>query len=247
MKDEDLSDEGKGFKEIYRSVTKKQFANNEDERTLDLDVEEHEITKTALEKQNQLSNFVCYKSLFSYYSSKVSDEQLNNFRNILEYRTWLPEICSFAMLVKFDTPQKKSLLNKSIQTLVQANFVVKMFPAVENPEVMYYIVLSLEQEDLEYEAECQEYPLKLIESHLKYKYNRKQKNLYEPFRSKEIQEIILNIVRKVLNIKELTRKKVLVDTFYMHEWYAIADINQKFSETTIWTMVKQSFIDHKPQ
>jgi hypothetical protein len=75
--------------------------------------------------------------------------------------------------------------------------------------------------------------MKLMEDPLKFKYNRKQKNLYDPFRSKDIQEITLNIVRKVLDIPELQRKGIIVQICFIHDWYAIADIEMKFKDTPV--------------
>lgn len=185
--------------------------------------------------------------MFGFYSTKVPPHALLQMRNIVENRNWLPEICHFAMFVQFNSPRDKNLLNKTIQTLVQSKFIVKMFPAATDPHKKFFIVLELEQEDLEREAEAQDYLMKLMESPLKYKFHRKQRNLYEPFRSKDIQEITFNIVRKVLDLPELQRKQIVLQIIRIHDWYAIADIEQKFKETKILQFFKQYFYDSKPQ
>lgn len=162
--------------------------------------------------------------MFSFYSTKVPPHVLLQMRNIVENRNWLPEICHFTMQVQFKNTREKNLLNKTIQTLIQSKFVVKMFPAAESPEKQFFLIIELEQEDLEREAEAQEYLMKLMESPLKYKFHRKQRNLYEPFRSKDIQEITFNIIRKVLDLPELQRKGIILQINRVHDWYAIADI-----------------------
>ena len=58
------------------------------------------------------------------------------------------------MLFEINNEKDKGKLNKTIQTLVQSKFIVKMLPAIENTKTMFYLVLDLEIEDLEYEAEC---------------------------------------------------------------------------------------------
>lgn len=52
---------------------------------------------------------------------------------------------------------------------------------------------------------------------LKFKYIRANKQMYEPFRSIDIQEITLEIVKKVINTDELIRKKVLLKMFFIHD------------------------------
>lgn len=63
---------------------------------------------------------------------------------------------------------------------------------------------------------------------LKFKYSRRQKERYEPFRTKDLNEIYRTIIEKVIPIGELQRKKALLRHFYVHDMSAYSDIQQKF-------------------
>lgn len=71
-----------------------------------------------------------------------------------------------------------------------------MFPSIEDPKQVYYIVLDLPQDKLEKTAQSLEYPVKLVEQSLKFKYMTNMKSRYEPFRTKDKQELILAILKK---------------------------------------------------
>ena len=60
-----------------------------------------------------------------------------------------------------------------------------MFPAVENPSEVFFVIIDFSQEDLEKQAEQLKYPMKLTNKMLKYKYMIIFKDQYEPFRSKD--------------------------------------------------------------
>jgi len=81
---------------------------------------------------------------------------------------------------------------------------------------------------LEQQAELLEYPMKMMECNLKFKYNVSQKHRFDPFRSKDIQEIIDKIVSKVVNVDELIRKRILLGTFLVHDMNAISDVEDKY-------------------
>ena len=46
---------------------------------------------------------------------------------------------------------------------------------------------------------------------LKFKYSRRQKERYEPFRTKDLNEIYRTIIEKVIPIGELQRKRLCFD------------------------------------
>jgi hypothetical protein len=82
------------------------------------------------------------------------------------------------------------------------NFTVRMFP-VCGAKKEFWITLELDIEDLEEQAEIMQYPMKMMEHLLKFPFNRGQKNLFETFRSRDIQAIIFAIINKVINLKDL--------------------------------------------
>lgn len=89
--------------------------------------------------------------------------------------------------------------------------------------------------------------MKMMEFSLKFKYNRTNKNMFDPFRSKDIQAIYMEIIRKVINVDELTRKKILIKIFSVHDMGAHSDIEDKHAQTSWWSIIKQNFLDHKYQ
>ena len=58
-----------------------------------------------------------------------------------------------------------------------------MFPAVEDPLHVFYILISMSQETIEMKAEQMHHQVKLIGYPFKYKYMKLFKDKYEPFRS----------------------------------------------------------------
>ena len=62
--------------------------------------------------------------------------------------------------------------------------------------------------------------------------------MFEPFRSRDIQAITTNILKRIIDVNELTRKGILIKMFYIHDMTAISDIQQKFRETTVMEIIK---------
>lgn len=124
-----------------------------------------------------------------------------------------------AMLVKIKEKQKAQL-NSIIDTLIKHDFTLRMFQAANNQESssfkFYYIVLDMDLSDLENFAEQLEYPMMLIDSQLKYRYMKGLKQKYEPFRSKDIQEIFMKIITKSLPVYDLKIKGIICDLFLIH-------------------------------
>lgn len=146
------------------------------------------------------------------------------------------------MLIDINTTVKRIKVNQMIQTLIQTGFIVRMFESVDvqkdtgqagsslgklvswvsekingPPKNLHYLVLELSQDDLEKQATLLEFPIKILEMNLKFKYNKALKHLYEPFRSKDVQEIYREVINRVVNINELQRKKILLKLFKIHD------------------------------
>lgn len=45
----------------------------------------------------------------------------------------------------------------------------------------------------------------------------------------------------------MIRKQILLGTFLLHDMNATSDVNDKYKSTTIFELIKMSFIDHKFQ
>ena len=74
------------------------------------------------------------------------------------------------MKIKLDKFQQQKL-NNLIETLIQSNFIVKLFPAAEAINSsdcdVYFLILELTLDDLEIFAEQMNYHIKLMEENLK--------------------------------------------------------------------------------
>lgn len=110
-------------------------------------------------------------------------------------------------------------------------------------------MLELDQQELEEQAFKHKIRIPIVEAPLKFTYYKdpRTKHIYEPFRSKDIQEIIYKVVEINIDLPDLKRKKIVLDQYFMHEFYSIADIEQKYMNTSWKDTFKQSFRDDKPQ
>ena len=52
--------------------------------------------------------------------------------------------------------------------------------------------------------------MKVLEKNIKLTFNQKQKKLFEPFRTKDICDIYLSIINRVISIDEMYRKSALI-------------------------------------
>ena len=113
-----------------------------------------------------------------------------------------------------------------ISTLVKSNFIVRMFESIEDSqEMLYYITVELTEEDLESKAEQLEYKVKLLDSDLKFKYIIASKEIYEPLRSKDINEIYFELIKKVIPLDDLKKEgKIIKDYQYVHDLNEQSDI-----------------------
>ena len=64
-----------------------------------------------------------------------------------------------------------------------------------------YIVLELPVEELEKQAENMKYELKTVDHSLVFRFIRSSKHLFEPFRSRDCQEIMNAIIKRIVNIR----------------------------------------------
>ena len=93
--------------------------------------------------------------------------------------------------------------------------------------------MEIDQADLESYAEQQKYQIKLFDSNMKFQYNKNQKSRFEPFRSKDICEIYMKIIEKVVPLDDLKRQGILTLIFPVHDLNSFSDIDEKFAETSV--------------
>jgi hypothetical protein len=81
--------------------------------------------------------------------------------------------------------------------------------------------------------------VKLLDRDLKFRYVKAHKEIYEPLRSKDINEIYFAIIKKVVPIDDLVKEgKTIKDYQYIHDLNEQNDILEKFGELTAWMILK---------
>lgn len=78
-------------------------------------------------------------NLLQFYNKK---DKSGLIENILQQRDELPSTNYVAMKIRIKVGEEMKV-NFLIQNLINSNFDIKMFPAVEDPRNVYYILLDL--------------------------------------------------------------------------------------------------------
>jgi hypothetical protein len=120
-----------------------------------------------------------------------------------------------------------------------------MFPSVADPEFTYFLLLEMPQKTLESKAEKQRYEQKLLHTNLKICYRNEWKGRFEPFRTKDINEIYLQSIMKCIPFDDLCREFVIMQHFQLHDMNAASDTLEKISQTSICQILRQNFSDHR--
>lgn len=66
--------------------------------------------------------------------------------------------------------------------------------------------------------------INMFEIESKRVYNSGNKHLYEPFRTKDIQTIMLSKLRRMINVQGLKEKGVILDVISMHCMFGLHEI-----------------------
>jgi hypothetical protein len=167
-----------------------------------------------------MANHMCLLNLRKNFELKKKwSHQTDMVMEIVKNREELPEISKFAIKVSLKDSQDQNRINSIITTLVNSRFIVRMFESIDDPsERIYYITVELSQEDLEKKAEQLEYKVKILDKDLKFKYLIANKQIYEPLRSKDINEIYFSIIKKVIPIDEYKKEgKTIKDYQFIHD------------------------------
>jgi hypothetical protein len=82
---------------------------------------------------------------------------------------------------------------------------------------------------------------------LKFPYIIEQKEKFEMFRSKDFQTIIYKKLSSAISLQELRKKRVLLRDFNIHDLMSLSEIESKFTQTSVWQMIKQNYWDISPQ
>ena len=141
----------------------------------------------------------------------------------MKQRDELPETNYVAMKIRIKFGDH-SKINFLIQNLRNSNFEIKMFSSVENPQEVFYLLLDLPHSELEQQADDTKYYMNHSENHLKVKYLKIFKEKYEPFRSKDKQQIIMNLLTRAVNISDLEKRGILMKLFMIHDMNEVFDV-----------------------
>lgn len=106
-----------------------------------------------------------------------------------------------------------------------------MFPSLDIN--VYYIALKMDQKELESEAKYIEIKIKLVGIDSKRVFDPQQKGLFEPFRTKDIQQIMLSKLARLVNMKLLMKKDIIISVIPMHDFFGIHEIKQRWWRNTI--------------
>lgn len=141
-------------------------------------------------------------------------------KQLLLCRDYMPQIPLLVVKVNlpYENQNNSEVVNNMIEQLINQKFQIQMFPSLEaNPfkrllqiltckpstqvGEVYYIALKLEQSQIEMDAKEFEIRTKMCNVDSQRAFQPIQKELFEPFRSKDIAQIMLLKLNKILNIQ----------------------------------------------
>jgi hypothetical protein len=122
--------------------------------------------------------------------------------------------------------QSRRTINGVIKTLEAGEFDVRMVTGVEKQ--FTYIMLDMHPNILQREAENINLKVKRVDIDLKMDFKQEFAHKFEPFRSKDKQEIILTILKRILNLPSFTRRKWLNQIILMHDPYGLGELKERW-------------------
>ncbi|CDW83357.1 anoctamin-like protein [Stylonychia lemnae] len=173
-----------------------------------------------------------------FQNNKPMTEQEIINKRLIASRQIMPQVPPLVLKVN-KSQENKQIINGMVNVLQNQGFDVQIFPSL-NPD-LYYIALNLKQSKLESEAKSIKLKVKLADIDIKVEFEPNQKVKFEPFRTKDIQKIMISLIKKIINVDSLTDEKILIQILPMHDFYGIHEIKQKWETSTkIW--LQPSFI-----
>ncbi|EGR27499.1 transmembrane protein 16k, putative [Ichthyophthirius multifiliis] len=113
-----------------------------------------------------------------------------------------------------------------------SNFNVFLSQSVDKTK--YYAMIGMQSEQLEYACKDNKIQIKLIDSYDYEPFDPDQKKLFEPFRSKQRQQIIEASLQKVVNLRDLKSQKIVQQFYQMHTYGGIYRIKFQWIYDTKW-------------
>lgn len=159
-------------------------------------------------------------------------ERIN--RELLICKDFMPHIPP--LVLKVNIPKSdlnnNEIVNDMIDLLITSMFTVQMFPSLDIN--VYYIALKMDQSELEKEAKFIEMKIKLVNVESKRVFDPLQKGMFEPFRSKDVQQIMLSKLQRLVNMQLLTKKQIILSIIPMHDLFGIHEIKARWWRNTIF-------------
>jgi len=137
---------------------------------------------------------------------------------------WNPRIPHLALQVKCDDPEP---VNGIVGALVKYGFHVQMVPCANLANQML-LILSLDIALLEREAAYIQLEVKVLDLDLKQPFEPTQRTKFEPFRSKDIQTLILSIIRRLLDFRQLVKTGLIAKVVPLHDCYGLHQIQKEW-------------------
>lgn len=116
-------------------------------------------------------------------------------------------------------------MNFYLQLLKESHFDVHLLKGINQKE--YYILLDLDKENLEKECDKLGFLVKLANSFDYRKYDLKKHKQFDPFFSRQKQQIIYHSLSRVLDIDQLS-PEIIQDCFLMHNSRGIKSLREIF-------------------
>lgn len=145
---------------------------------------------------------------------------------MIKCREYLPKVPILVMKVNI---KETEIVNRMIEVLNKQKFNVYLFPTAADPQI-FYICLEMPQSKLEQVAHQIKFEMKLTDVDDKKAFDINRKIKYEPFRSKDIQHIMLTEIERIINIQQLKQKNILISIILMHDYHGIHELKTKWEQ-----------------
>ncbi|EGR31634.1 hypothetical protein IMG5_105460 [Ichthyophthirius multifiliis] len=168
-------------------------------------------------------------------TSNILNSQLYNFGNQIYVPDYVIVFNTEAQNTSENPNQQEALINRinfQINLLKNSDFQVYLMESLYPNKL--YVMLCMEQDKLRKACQENKMLMKKIDSYDYEVYNIDQKHKFEPFRSKQRQEIIEQSLQKIINLQDLKNQKLVYCYYKMHKYGGMAKIKDKWIENTKW-------------
>lgn len=123
-------------------------------------------------------------------------------------------------------------INFYVSLLINAHFEVYLAPSIDND--YYFVMLSLSESQLYKQCHNLKMRLKLIDSYNYQVFELSKEANFEPFRSRQRQEIIFHKVNSILDLNMLKSEGLVQSYFMMHSASGISEVRKRWITSPKW-------------